>query len=307
MIDQRFCKYIKAIAQYHSFSKAAQSLYISQPSLSRFVKRVEDDMGVTLFDRDTIPLGLTPAGQKYLEYIDRFQDLDHKMREDFAAIGKQLHNQLTIATLPLLGIYILPKIVPDFAEQNPSVDQKIVECPSSNLLNLLESGEVDLALTNLKPTQDIFEYQKLLSDPILLAAFYTDELRRKFPGCEGNLDSPIPVDLSSMQEENLIVLNPWQNMRIASDLVCRHYAFTPRRIVEAPSLPSALSLVGCGRGITFICPSYVHSIQPQTPMIYFSLEEVQGVTDILAVFRKDTKNRLVHKFCNCAVRKLGSH
>ena len=71
MIDQRFCKYIKTIAQYHSFSKAAQVLYVSQPALSRFVKKVEDELGVTLFDRDTIPLRLTLAGQRYLEYVER--------------------------------------------------------------------------------------------------------------------------------------------------------------------------------------------------------------------------------------------
>ena len=69
LIDQRRCKYIKAIAECHSFSRAAQQLYVSQPSLSRFVRKVEDELGVELFERDSIPLGLTPAGHKYLEYI----------------------------------------------------------------------------------------------------------------------------------------------------------------------------------------------------------------------------------------------
>lgn len=83
MIDQRFCKYIKTIAQYHSFSKAAQVLYVSQPALSRFVKKVEDELGVTLFDRDTIPLRLTLAGQRYLEYVEQFQGLERNMRRNF--------------------------------------------------------------------------------------------------------------------------------------------------------------------------------------------------------------------------------
>ena len=64
LIDQRRCKYIKAIAECHSFSRAAQQLYVSQPSLSRFVRKVEDELGVELFERDSIPLGLTPAGHK---------------------------------------------------------------------------------------------------------------------------------------------------------------------------------------------------------------------------------------------------
>ena len=86
MIDQRRCKYIKAIAECHSFSRAAQQLYVSQPSLSRFVRKVEDELGVELFERDSIPLGLTPAGHKYLEYIERFQALESAMKKDFASI-----------------------------------------------------------------------------------------------------------------------------------------------------------------------------------------------------------------------------
>ena len=62
MIDQRYFKYIKTIAQYHSFSKAAQVLYISQPALSRFVKKVEEELGASLFDRGDDPSGAHAGG-----------------------------------------------------------------------------------------------------------------------------------------------------------------------------------------------------------------------------------------------------
>ena len=306
MIDQRFCKYIKTIAQYHSFSKAAQVLYVSQPALSRFVKKVEDELGVALFDRDTIPLRLTLAGKRYLEYVDQFQALERNMRQEFSAMGKQAFSRLTIATLPLLGIYVLPRIVPDFAEQFPSVDQKIVECSSTEILKQLEHDDVDLVLTNLKPENPHLRYERLMGDPVVLAMRYDDELRQRYPDCGNNLEPPIPADLSQFQNQTLIVLRAWQNMRIVAETICQHYSFTPRRVVEVPSLPSALSLVGCGRGMTFICPSYVHCIQPQTPLIYFSLPEMAELTDVLAVFREDNQNPLVEEFCQCAIRKLGT-
>ena len=303
MIDQRYIKYIKAIAQYHSFSKAAQILYVSQPALSRFVKKVEEEMGVSLFDRDTVPLRLTPAGERYLRYMEEFQQLEKKMFAEFSAHGASVQS-LTIATLPLLGIYVLPKIIPDFAEQYPSVDQRIVECSSVDLLKRLDAGEADLALTNLQPSQEGFAARKLLRDPLVIAARYTDEMRRRYPGCEDNLNNPIQVDLSELEQETLIVLRPWQNMRIAAETACRHYSFAPAQVVEVPSLPSALSLVSGGRGITFICPTYVHCIQPQSPLIYFALDELEGLTDVRAVYREDTKNRCVQEFCRCAARKL---
>lgn len=304
MIDQRFCKYIKTIAQYHSFSKAAQVLYVSQPALSRFVKKVEDELGVTLFDRDTIPLRLTQAGKRYLEYVEQFQTLEQNMRQEFASMGRQAYSCLTIATLPLLGMYVLPRIVPDFAEQFPSVDQRIVECSSADLLKHLDNDEADLALTNLKPDDPNLRYERLMGDPVILALRYDDSMAQRYPNCCNNLEQPIPADLSQFQDQPLIVLHSWQNMRIAAETICRHYSFTPQRVLEAPSLPSALSLVGCGRGMTFICPSYVHCIQPQTPLIYFSLPEMAKLTDIVAVFRKNNQNPLVDEFCRCAIRKL---
>ena len=147
MIDQRRCKYIKAIAECHSFSRAAQQLYVSQPSLSRFVRKVEDELGVELFERDSIPLGLTPAGHKYLEYIERFQALESAMKKDFASIKTGTINQLVIATLPFLGTYVLPKVIPHFAENYPSVNLQIDEYNNRELIRRVENRTADLALT----------------------------------------------------------------------------------------------------------------------------------------------------------------
>ncbi|MEG0803810.1 MAG: LysR family transcriptional regulator, partial [Pygmaiobacter sp.] len=144
MIDQRRCKYIKTIADCHSFSKAAQQLYVSQPSLSRFVKKVEEELNIELFDRETIPITLTSAGKKYLDYVEQFQQLESQMRVDFAAMNTGMISQLSIATLPFLGTYVLPKIVPNFANLYPSVDLQIEETNSRELLQRVEDGQADL-------------------------------------------------------------------------------------------------------------------------------------------------------------------
>lgn len=306
MIDNRRCKYIQTIAECHSISKAAQKLYVSQPSLSRLVKKIEEELGVSLFDRDTTPLGLTAAGEKYLDYIQRFQQLDKEMQLEFAAMGAGMTSRLAITTLSLLGIYVLPKIIPNFAEQYPSVDLQIQEDTSLNVLQRVESGAADLAITNLRPDSELLQYHLLCKDPIILAAAYNDRMRQLFPDWDRNLDHPVPVDLSVLETETLIVLRPWQNMRVAAEAVCRHYSFAPQRVIEAPSLASALSLVGSGRGITFICPSYVRCLAPRTPLIYFSLTEVEDITDILVVSRKDAVNPLINKFYTCAARSLSN-
>lgn len=207
MIDQRYFKYIKTIAQYHSFSKAAQVLYISQPALSRFVKKVEEELGASLFDRETIPLGLTQAGERYLHYMEQFQQLEAQMYSEFAAHGAGVQ-ALTIAALPFLGIYVLPKIVPDFAEQYPTVDQRIMECSSVDILKRLDTGEADLVLTNLKPKQEGLAYQKLLRDPLVIAAPYSGELRRRYPNSANNLNALWPLISPSWNQRLLLFCAP---------------------------------------------------------------------------------------------------
>lgn len=304
MIDKRKCKYIKTIAECHSFSKAAQTLYISQPSLSRLVKKVEDELGVSLFDRDTIPLALTAAGEKYLNYIDRFQALETEMRSDFAAISSGMYNRLVITTLPVLGTYALPKIIPYFVESYPFVDLEIKEEGSNNILQCLEEGRTDIALTNLEPESDILSYHMLCSDPIVLAVPYNEKMQRLFPGGCNDPAHPIPIDLSILEDETLTVLHPWQNMRIVADIVCQHCAFTPKRMIEVPSLASALGLVSGNRGMTFISRSYISTLRPTSPIIYFSVDDKRDFTSILAVFRKDVPNPLADKFCSCASYSL---
>lgn len=306
MIDQRRCKYIKAIASCHSFSRAAQQLYISQPSLSRFVKNVEEELGIELFDRETIPLSLTAAGEKYLDYINRFQRLEQDMQADFAALNAGMLSQLSIAALPFLGTYVLPKIIPRFASRYPSVDLQIEELSNRELLQRIANGESDLALTNLCQSSDLYDCCKLGSDHIVLAALYNEKMQKLFPNQTSSPDNPLQEDLSFLEKETLIVLRPWQNMRVAAEAICRRYSLTPQHVIEAPSLASALSLVGSNRGVTFVCQSSVSSIRPSSPLIYFSAGEMENYTSILAVYRKGNTNPLIREFCSCATSALKS-
>lgn len=114
MFDHRYYQYMKCIAECQSFSKAAEKLYISQSFLSHFVKNVEDEFGITIFDRKSIPIRLTEAGTLYLKYTENFCQLENSMRADLSSISTKNHVSLNIASIRLLGAYVLPKILPTF-------------------------------------------------------------------------------------------------------------------------------------------------------------------------------------------------
>lgn len=304
LIDQRRCKYIKTIAECHSISKAAELLYISQPSLSRLVKKLEAELGVALFDRNCIPLRVTEAGQKYLDYIDQFQKIDMCMRSDFQNLNVESINKLTIATLPFLGTYILPKIVPHFANLYPSVDLQIQEIPSKAVIPTLDNDQADIVLTNIKPAPKTFITTKLCDDNIMLVAKYNEKFQLLFPEQHSTPFKPLKIDLSLLQDETLIILRPWQNMRKAADRICRYFSFNMAKVIESPSLTTAMSLVECNKGMTFINRSSLNCIKPESPLVYFSLGEMENVTSILAVYKNERKNILINNFCECATKAL---
>lgn len=304
LIDQRRCKYIKTIAECHSISKAAELLYISQPSLSRLVKKLEDELGIALFDRNCIPLRVTEAGQKYLKYIDQFQKIDMCMRKDFQNLNVESINKLTIATLPFLGTYILPKIVPHFVNLYPSIDLQVQEISSEAVIPTLDNDQADIVLTNIKPVHKTFTTNKLSGDHIMLVSKYNEKFQQLFPDQHSTPLKPLKANLSFLQNETLIILRPYQNMRKAADIICRHFSFNPAKVIEAPSLTTAMSLVECNKGITFITQSSIACIQPESSLIYFSLGEMENLTLILAVYKKERKNILINNFCECAIKAL---
>lgn len=304
MIDQRRCKYVQTISECKSISKAAQQLYISQPSLSCFVKKLEEELGVKLFNRKKIPLELTAAGKQYMRYIKEFQALENKMNDEFSQMGINPASQMTIATLPFLGTYVLPKIIPKFANMYPSVDLNIQECGSKALIESLFDGKADLCLTNIPPVAENVNWVNLGTDRVIIAAPRTKQLEQRYDLTQNSPKKPLKIDLTELQNETFIVLHPWQNMRVVAEAICAHFHITPRERLEVSSLAIALSLVGCNRGITFVCQSSLSCIRPEVPMVYFSVGDMESYTSIIAVYKKDDNSLLIRRFCDCAIQVL---
>ena len=145
-------EYIYAIYQEHSFSKAAQKLFVSQPWLSSVVKKVEQEIKTPLFDRSTNPISLTPAGEYYIQQVEKVMAIEEDMREHFAALsgpGTQLH----IGSSMFFCTYVLPRLFQEFREQNPQITLTLTEGSSAALSEKLLERKLDFFL-EAEPLQD---------------------------------------------------------------------------------------------------------------------------------------------------------
>ena len=147
-LDFKELRYIASIARNQNLTKASQELYISQPSLSKFLHNLENSMGVKLFDRLGNKFVLTYAGERYLEYAERIllikKDLDDEMND----ISALRDGRLNIAFPQTRCSYMAPAILPEFKRAYPNVRVNLFEASSNELEKMLLNGNVDIAIFN---------------------------------------------------------------------------------------------------------------------------------------------------------------
>ena len=114
-------EYFTSIVEAGSLTKAAQNLYTTQPALSQYLKRLENNLGVELFDRSTSPLKLTYTGECYYKYILQMKTLDENLRREFQDIKSEVSGRLRLGIALWRGACLLPDIFPEFHRRYPTI------------------------------------------------------------------------------------------------------------------------------------------------------------------------------------------
>ncbi len=160
-------EYILAVEEYGSFSKAAESKFISQPALSMMVQKLEDELDVKIFDRSKQPIIPTDAGEPVLEQariilreISKLHEITRQQRE---TIG----GELSIGIIPTLAPYLLPLFLKPFLEKYPPVHLKIYEHTTETIVEKLRKGQLDAGLL-VTPLPQAF----LNETPLFYESFY---------------------------------------------------------------------------------------------------------------------------------------
>lgn len=139
-------KYIVAVARERHFGRAAEACFVSQPTLSVSIKKLEDELGVQLFERGSAEVSVTPIGQQVIEQAQRVLEQSNAIRE-IAKQGKDpLAGPLRLGTIYTIGPYLLPALIPRMIADAPQMPLLLQENYTVKLLELLRQGEIDVAI-----------------------------------------------------------------------------------------------------------------------------------------------------------------
>ena len=141
-------RYIYTVYRLKSVSLAAQELYVSQPALSRAIKKAETELGGPIFNRKTLPFSLTPEGKIYIEAIERMLQIEKDCEEKISDMRHMHAGTLRIATSTHLSFYVIPKVLKAFQKQHPQIDIHIIISGTNKLYEHLQKETADLVFTS---------------------------------------------------------------------------------------------------------------------------------------------------------------
>lgn len=270
-MEIRHFHYIHTIYETGSISRAAEKLYISQPSLSQLLKSVEKKVGAPLFDRGSQPLRPTTIGQKYLETAQRIMELDtefHRYVEDELGCAQ---GNLVVGSSPFRSTYFLASFLPEFQEKYPGIRLQLAEHTSKRLEEAVLSGDADLIIATQPVDANAFSFAELYSEEMVLVLPAGHELSKQYhlpQDCRGTLPL-LPIGL--LKDTPFIQMHSEQKLHQQLLSLCEEAGFTPKIYLQTRSMETALTLAAAGLGATLLPMTLLRAFQPKTRPCYAAL------------------------------------
>ena len=148
MANVRDFEYIAEIARYGSISRAAEALYLSQPTLTKFLQRVEREAGQPLFHRVGKRFILTPAGEVYVARAKSILQLEHQLEQELADLAAMRSGSIRLGTTAGRSSYIARQVAPLFRQEFPGVRLLLHISHTERLMKMMQNNELDMALAN---------------------------------------------------------------------------------------------------------------------------------------------------------------
>lgn len=240
-MNLRDLKYLVALADHKHFGHAAAACFVSQPTLSTQIKKLEDELGVSLVERAPRKVMLTPAGRDAAERARRIVAEVEQMKEAARRSQDPEAGTVRLGIFPTLGPYLLPHVVPRIRQRFPQLELLLVEEKSDVLLSRLREGKLDAGILALPLHDEQLHSEFLFEEPFLLAVPEAHPLAQR--------DA---LSLRELSEQQLLLLEDGHCLREQALDVCRIAGANEKSEFRATSLETLRQMVAANVGITLL-------------------------------------------------------
>ena len=284
-MDFRDLNYVLSIAKHGNMSRAAEALYVGQPTLSKFLASLEDSLGLKLFRRVGNRYVLTDAGERYVEKATQILSLKGDLDAEMADIIKRDVGVISVAFAGMRCTYMLPYSLPAFHRMHPNVKVSVFEGSSDENDRRLLDGQVEVAFYSMPSNGNPqIHYEPLAQEELLICTCQGHPLGRF---AQPNPASPYPrLDLSLLKNEQIILMRPQQRTRQIVDSILRREGITFDNVLCTGNLPAIMELVASGYGVSFVHEAHLRHRPGSLPIECYSFGEPRVVSDFVAAVRR---------------------
>jgi LysR family transcriptional regulator, hydrogen peroxide-inducible genes activator len=233
-------RYLVAVADTRHFGRAAERSFVSQPTLSAQLKKLEDYLGVQLIERAPKRVALTAAGEEIVERARRILEASDEIVELAKGHCDPLAGRLKLALLPTIGPYLLPNVAARLRKQLPRLELMLYEYQTDPMLEKLHSGEIDVGILALPVPMDGLESRELYREPFTVAV-----------PADHRLASRQHIKVEDLSQETLLLLEDGHCLRDQALDICAG-AVNEKQDFRATSLETLRQMVAAGVGITLL-------------------------------------------------------
>jgi LysR family hydrogen peroxide-inducible transcriptional activator len=249
-------RYIVTLARERHFGRAAEKCFVSQPTLSVAVKKLEDELGVILFERSPQEVRVTPIGEQVVAQAERVLGEAAQLTEIASAGKNPLAGPLRLGVIYTIGPWLLPKLVPLLRERAPEMPLFLEENYTHRLLEKLKAAELDVAIVALP-----------VEEPGLVAQAVYDEAFRVLVPTGHAWTKLKAVDPDKLLDQQLLMLGRGNCFRDQVLDLCTKAGEGGPQVLEGSSLETIRHMVASGVGITVMPATAVDDIDRDDPLL----------------------------------------
>ena len=275
-------EYVLTVVKEKSFTSASQKLFVSQPSLSASIKRIEDKIGSPIFNRSSSPVSLTEVGVKYVEYANLIEQKEKEFKTFLSDNLNLFSGKVRIGGSSLFSSFILPELIADFNKKYPQIKFRIFEDNTKNLLNKLDTGEVDVILDNAEVKDGNILSTPYMQENLLLAVPKKFEINEKLKlerltADEIKKDKLLSVkegvDLTNFSNLPFVLLNSENDSGKRAETLLKKNKVDYAVLFHLDQQLSAYNVCCAGLALTFISDTLIKKNSSSPDVYYYKIDD----------------------------------
>ncbi|GAL14099.1 hydrogen peroxide-inducible genes activator [Vibrio astriarenae] len=267
-------EYLVSLAEHKHFRKAAEACFVSQPTLSGQIRKLEDELGTALLERNSRKVLFTDAGLQLVEQAKRILSEIKLFREMASGQNGEMIGPMHIGFIPTVGPYVLPKIIPSLKEQFPELELFLHEAQTHQLVSQLQDGKLDCLVLAAVAETEQFKEIVLYDEPMTLAV-----------PCDHEWSQQDSIEMEHLNGKTVLMLGDGHCLRDQALGFCFAAGAKDDDRFKATSLETLRNMVAAGAGITLLPELSVPKEKEKDGVCYVKATDPQPSRRIVLAYR----------------------